>query len=98
MLLLFVISAAPVTPPPQPPVELVVSKEGLAGKEIEIVSSKDDGQEYVPFICRPELPDVVVTDPPSDTKSEAGYKSPKTNLVKSKVSSARYNRRGNRNK
>jgi hypothetical protein len=98
MLLLFVISAAPVAPPPKPPVELVVFKEGLAGKEVEIVSADENGQEYFPFVCRPELPEVVVTDPPSDTKSERVHKPPRTNPVKSKVSNAKYNRRGNRNK
>ena len=98
MLLLFIISAAPVTPPPQPPIELVVSKEGLAGKEIEIVAVNNEGQEYLPFVCKPELPEVVVADPPADSKPERIHKSPNTQVVKSKVSANRYTRRGIRNK
>ena len=98
MLLLFIISAAPATPPPQPPIELVVSKEGLAGKEIEIVAVSNEGQEYLPFVCKPELPEVFVADSPADSKPERIHKPPKTKVVKNKVSANRYNRRGIRNK
>ena len=97
MILLFVISAMPYTPPPQPPVELVVSKEGLAGKEIKITVADEEDTECLPFVSKPELPDVVVTDRPAETKPGKVQKRVKTS-VRSKISVSRYNRRGNRNK
>lgn len=98
MIILFVISAVPYTPPPKQPVELVVSKEGLAGKEIEITTVNEEDTEYLPFVCKSELPNVVVgTDLPADTKPEKVQKSMK-HSVRSKVSAPRYNRRGIRNK
>ena len=98
MLLLFIISVAPATPPPQPLIELVVSKEGLAGKEVEIVDVNSEGVKYLPFVCKPELPEVVVADPPADSKPERMHKPPKTKVVKNKVTANRYNRRGIRHK
>ena len=97
MLVLFLL-AAPLDPPPEPPIELVVSKEGLAGKEIEIVAVDDEGHEYFPFVCKPELPKVVVADLQADSKPEQVHKPPKAKVVKSKVTANRYNRRGIRNK
>ena len=98
MLLLFIISAAPLNPLPEPPKELVVSKEGLAGKKIEIVAVNNKGQECLPFVYNPELPDVVMDDLPADSKPEQMHKPPKTKVVKSKISADRYNRRGISNK
>lgn len=98
MLILFVISAMPFNPLPEPPKELVVSKEGLAGKEIEIVAVNSEEPKCLPFVCKPELPDVVVADPPADSKPEQMHKPPKTKVAKSKISAGRYNRRGIRNK
>lgn len=97
-LLLIFFSTVPLNPLPDPPVELVVSKEGLAGKETEIVAADEKVPEGLPFSCKPELPIVVEEDLSADNKLKKVHKPPKTNLVRSKISTAHYNRRGNRNK
>lgn len=98
MIMLFFISAVPYAPPPKQPVELVVSKEGLAGKEIKIVEIDNNSQEYLPFVCNPELPDVVAIEPVENKKPSLVHKPPKNIPVNSKTSASRYNRRGIRNK
>lgn len=98
MILLLVFSAVPYTLPPKQPVELVVSKEGLAGKEIEVVEVDDENRKCFPFVLKPELPEVAVLEEPKEEKPVRIHKPPKSFPVKNKVSASRYNRRGIRNK
>ncbi|MBQ8481791.1 MAG: hypothetical protein IJ532_04595 [Alphaproteobacteria bacterium] len=100
MIILSVISAMPMTPPPEPPIESTVSKEALAGKEIEIVEVDENGETYFPFVLLPQDPEVVVAKrvPTSNTVKRAKVHRPTTQVIpEKKVSASKYNRRGNRN-
>ena len=100
MIILCVISAMPLTPPPEPPVELFVSKEALPGKEIEIVEVNENGETYLPFLLLSKAPEVVVVDtPPAPhiVKHSKVRRPVAQNIPEKKVSASKYNRRGVRN-
>lgn len=52
MLLFF--SVTPATPPPQPPMELYLSKEALPGKEIEFEATERESWEVFPLFLEPK--------------------------------------------
>lgn len=47
-------SIAPVTPPPQPPMELYISAEALPGKEVEFEAIERESQEIPRFFLEPQ--------------------------------------------
>ncbi len=98
-MLLFFVPLAPATPPPEPPIELSLMKEALPGKEIEIVAVDENNQEYLPFVLKPELPNVTVVTTTVEEKKKRVFKPARKAPVKSKKTfGTPYKRRGTRNK
>lgn len=97
MMLLFIIAAAPVTPPSEPPIEVCLFKDALAGKETEIAETETDDDGLL-FLKKP-VDAVVLEDLPATAKPKPVARHRKDAVVsKVKVVHARYNRRGVRNK
>lgn len=96
MTLLFIIAAAPVTPPQDPPIEVCLFKEALAGKETEIVETDETDDDSLLFLKKP-VDVVVLEDLPATAKPKPVVRHRKYS-VESKVKVVRYNRKGVRNK
>ncbi|MBR1601206.1 MAG: hypothetical protein IJ677_06465 [Alphaproteobacteria bacterium] len=74
-------------------------KEALPGKEIEIVAVDENNQEYLPFVIKPELPNVAVVTSTVEEKKERVFRPARKAPVKSKKTfGISYKRRGTRNK
>jgi len=101
MTLLFIIAAAPVTPPQDPPVEVCLFKDALAGKEAEIEETDEEGEDFLQYLAKPEF-SVNLEDLPATAKPMSVARHRKDAVVSKvkvvQVVHARYNRRGVRNK
>lgn len=99
LLCLFGFLTEPMAPPPEQHTELCLSKEGLPGKELEIVSEDEDGQRHLLFVGQAELlQDVLLPMQIKRKRKSADCCCKKIAVNKQKNALNNYNRRGKRHK